>query len=310
MDVIAERVELPDRKLAACWRAVKIDSAVRERLLAQAVLAFTVRQRLPFEIAPIHGLIVLFGPPGTGKTTLARGLANEIAQALVPPQATLVAIDPHALASLAPGQTQKEITKVFQETIPGLAAAGPVIVLLDEVDTLVTDRHHLSLDVNPIDMHRATDAALVGLDRLCRSHSNVLLVATTNFPQALDTALISRADLIEEIGLPDMEARKQIIVEMLVHLARHWPGLTALEKEAAFFATASKGIDGRRLRKAFMAAIASSIETARDPNKLTGAHIVTVLQSMRRDLQSEYEERRRFEAKWGRRLPTSSDPAT
>lgn len=309
MEVIAERVELPDGELDACWRAVKIGSVVRERLLAQAVLALTVCQRLPFEVAPVHGLIVLFGPPGTGKTTLARGLANEISRTLTPPRATLVAIDPHALASLAPGQTQREITKVFRETIPGFAAAGPVIVLLDEVDTLVTDRHRLSLDVNPIDIHRATDAALVGLDRLCRSHPNVLLVATTNFPQALDAALISRADLTQEIGLPDLEARTQIIVEMLEHLARQWPGLAPLQKETAFFATASKGVDGRRLRKAFMAAIASSIETARDPNQLKPAHIITALQAMRRDLQAEYEERQRFEAKWGG-LPTSSGPPT
>lgn len=293
MEVIAERIALPDPRLADCWNAIKVGPGVRERLLSQALLALTVRRKLSFEVAPVHGLIVLFGPPGTGKTTLSRGLANEIAKTLIPPGATLVAVDPHALASISPGQMQKEVTRLFQETLPELAFSGTVIVLLDEVDTLLVDRHRLSLEANPIDVHRSTDAALVGLDRLCRSHPNVLLLATTNFPQALDRALLSRADLIEEIGLPDGEARTQIITEMLQHLAIHWPAMEALKRDIRFFTAASEGIDGRRLRKTFIAAIASSPETARDPNQLQANHVISALQGLRRDLQAEAEERRR-----------------
>ena len=54
----------------------------------------------------------------------------------------------------------------------------------------------MSMDANPIDVHRATDAVLVQLDVLAESHPNLLFLATSNFPQALDSAFISRCDLV------------------------------------------------------------------------------------------------------------------
>jgi AAA+ superfamily predicted ATPase len=218
-------------------------------------------------------------PEFAGKTTLARGLANEVARALTPRGATFIQIDPHALASSALGRSQKEVTKLFQQTIPELAGQGPVIVLLDEVEALVADRQQMSLEANPIDVHRATDAALAGLDLLTRQHQNVLLIATTNFPKALDGALLSRADLIEEIGPPDASAREEIIREMLAVLAKHWSELGHLAKRVKQMVEVSDGLDGRRLRKAFIAAIASSIETARDPNKLKVSHVIAALRA-------------------------------
>lgn len=290
MNAIVDQAKLPDARFDAEWHAIKIGAAVRERLLAQALLAFTMRQRLSFEIAPLHGLILLAGPPGTGKTTLARGLANEVAKALEPKGATFVQIDPHSLASSALGRSQKEVTKIFQQTIPELAASGAVIVLLDEVETLVADRLQLSLQANPIDVHRATDAALAGLDLVTRQSPNVLLIATTNFPKAVDAALLSRADLIEEIGLPDAETRREILRDVLRHLSQEWPGVEAVQRELARFVEASDGLDGRRLRKAVIAAIGSSIDTARDPNKLKASQIIAALRSSCRDLKEGTRE--------------------
>jgi pachytene checkpoint protein 2 len=246
---------------------------VRERLLAQSLLSFTVRQKLPFESAPLHGLILLTGAPGTGKTTLARGLANQIAKQLSGTKCTYVEVDPHALMSSAHGRSQQAVAKLFEQTIPEIAMNGVAIVLLDELETLAVSRHKLSLDANPIDVHRATDAALAGMDRLTREHRNVLLIGTTNFPKALDKAVLSRADHVEEIELPNEAARREIITDTLKAIGGVWKKVLSLEADAARLAKAADGLDGRRIRKEIFVAIGSDIATAKDPNRVTRAQI-------------------------------------
>ena len=277
MDAISDEAQLPQADYAAAWSAIKLDEAVRVRLVAQALLAFQLRQHFPFERIPVHGLIVLAGPPGTGKTTLARGLANQVAEALKPKKVKFLQLDPHALGSASHGKSQKEVSKIFDQLIPEHAALGPTIVLLDEVETLAADRQRMSLETNPVDAHRATDAALAGIDLLARKHRNTLLIATTNFPKAVDRALLSRADLVEDIGLPNAHARQEIIGDTLATLASQWPRISGLNAQIPAFVKASDGLDGRRLRKAMVSAAASSVETARDLNKLQADQVLKAL---------------------------------
>ena len=270
---IACRCPLPKDHFDTAWDSIKLAADVRERLLSHALLSFTVRQKLPFELAPLHGLILLNGPPGTGKTTLARGLANQVAKHLPRAKTNYIEIDPHALTSSSLGRSQQAVMKLFEQTIPELAMSGATVVLLDEVETLGVDRQKLSLEANPVDVHRATDAVLTGIDRLAQQHKNVLLIATTNFPKAVDAALLSRADHIEEIGLPGAEARREIILDTLRAVATVWKDVRALEADVDGLAGAAGGLDGRRIRKAIFAAAASDIETAKDPNRLSRALI-------------------------------------
>ena len=280
METIVDRLELPDNDLARAWTTVALPEHVRDRLLAQCLLALQLRQHFAFETIPVHGLIVLSGQPGTGKTTLARGLANRVSEALTGAKALFIQIDPHALTSAALGRSQKEVAKLFHQVIPEHASDGPCIVLLDEVETLAPDRRRMSFETNPIDAHRATDAALAGLDLLTRKHRNVLLIATTNFPGAVDRALLSRADWIEDIELPSAEARAAIIGDVLDQIATVWPRVADLKSDIRSFVTVSEGLDGRRLRKAVISAAAVSIETARDPNKLKTEHVLSTLKTL------------------------------
>jgi AAA+ superfamily predicted ATPase len=70
------------------------------------------------------------------------------------------------------------------------------------VETLAADRRKMSMEANPVDVHRATDAVLTQLDQLTAEYPQLLFLATSNFAGAIDEALLSRADLVVTIDLP------------------------------------------------------------------------------------------------------------
>ena len=79
------------------------------------------------------------------------------------------------------------------QTVAGLRAGGPSTGLLRAVGTRAGARARTSLEANPGAGHRATDAVLTALDRNADDSRNLLYVATSNFPEALDDSLPSRS---------------------------------------------------------------------------------------------------------------------
>jgi pachytene checkpoint protein 2 len=267
---------LPDPALGDLWDSILVDSSLKDRLLSQAMLNFTMRPKVSRTVIPLHGVILLVGPPGTGKTSLARGLAHRTAQSFKGASFRLLEIEPHTLTSSAMGKTQRAVSELFAQTIAEAAMLGPTIVLLDEVETLAVDRSKLSMDANPVDVHRATDAVLVQLDALAEQHQNLLFLATSNFPKAIDAAFTSRCDLVVEVPLPDAKACELILRNCLAGLAKTYPaiGELALEKGFDTVAAAAVGLDGRTIRKMVANALAASPAVAMDPGQLNLEHLL------------------------------------
>lgn len=256
---------------ADLWDSIHVSSDLKDALLCQALLNFTLRSKVSRTVIPLHGIILLAGKPGTGKTSLARGLASKTAGLLPAKKISYLEVEPHSLSSTSMGKTQKAVTELFGQTIAEYAQAGPTFVLLDEVETIAVDRSKLSMEANPIDIHRATDAALVQLDHLGELYPNLLLVATSNFPQAIDSAFISRTDLLVTIPLPDKQACKEILADTLRGLAKVFPKVEELSRHRDLHNVADVcyGLDGRQIRKMVASACTLHRETAADPNKLT-----------------------------------------
>ncbi len=149
-----------------------------------------------YKITPAKG-ILLFGPPGTGKTMMMRALANEV-------HAGFFLVKTSNLVSAFSGETEHLISNVF--TIAKKNA--PSVLFFDEIDSIAKSRDSAEVD----EVHKqALTQLLMEIDGF-QSSTGVIVVGATNMPQVLDHALMrpGRLDKIIYIPLPDFNGRKKI----------------------------------------------------------------------------------------------------
>ncbi len=151
-------------------------------------------QRLGIE--PPKG-VLLHGPPGCGKTLLARAVANES-------EATFFSINGPEIMSKFYGESEARLREIFQQAQQN----APSIIFIDELDAIAPKREEVTGEVE-----RRVVAQLLALMDGLSGRGNVIVIGATNRPSALDPALRrpGRFDREIEIGVPDKQGRNEIL---------------------------------------------------------------------------------------------------
>lgn len=147
-------------------------------------------------IKPPRG-ILMYGPPGSGKTLIARATANETG-------AFFFLINGPEIMSKLAGESEANLRKAFEEAEKN----APAIIFIDEIDSIAPKREKANGEVE----RRIVSQLLTLMDGL-KTRSNVVVMAATNRPNTIDTALrrFGRFDREIDIGIPDEVGRLEIL---------------------------------------------------------------------------------------------------
>jgi transitional endoplasmic reticulum ATPase len=200
--------------------------------------------------------ILLTGPPGCGKTLLAKAIATESG-------VSFISVKGAALLSKYVGESERAVREVFHKA----RQASPCIIFFDELDALVPKRSSAGGDAHVTE--RVISQFLTEMDGI-EELKGVLVLGATNRADILDPALLrpGRLDAVVDIGPPNQEDRAQIFA---VHL-RGKP--LAEEVDVQALAAESEGMTGAEIASvcstAALLAIRRAVEQSREGKGETG----------------------------------------
>ncbi|THV03302.1 AAA-domain-containing protein [Dendrothele bispora CBS 962.96] len=215
--------ELPNRSWEGLWDSLIYADDIKMKLLdyIHATLVFS-DAGVDFNLVSWNRIVLLHGPPGTGKTSLCRALAQKLSIRLGQrySHARLLEINSHSLFSKWFSESGKLVQRLFT-SITELAEEEDafLVVLIDEVESLTAARAGAMAGTEPSDGLRVVNALLTQLDKL-KHRKNVLVMSTSNLVKAIDTAFVDRADIIQYIDLPPRDAIYEILRTCLCEIVQ------------------------------------------------------------------------------------------
>uniref|UniRef100_A0A7N9IC68 Pachytene checkpoint protein 2 homolog n=1 Tax=Macaca fascicularis TaxID=9541 RepID=A0A7N9IC68_MACFA len=271
--IAANHWVLPAAEFHGLWDSLVYDVEVKSHLLdyVMTTLLFSDKN-VNSNLITWNRVVLLHGPPGTGKTSLCKALAQKLTIRLSSRYryGQLIEINSHSLFSKWFSESGKLVTKMFQKIQDLIDDKDALVfVLIDEVESLTAARNACRAGTEPSDAIRVVNAVLTQIDQIKR-HSNVVILTTSNITEKIDVAFVDRADIKQYIGPPSAAAifkiylscleelmkcqiiypRQQLLtlreLEMIGFIENNVSKLSLLLNEIS---RKSKGLSGRVLRK-------------------------------------------------------------
>jgi len=189
------KVEVP----TVSWDSIGGLESVKREL--QEMVQYPVQHPekfLKFGMQPSRG-VLFYGPPGCGKTLLAKAIAHEC-------QANFISIKGPELLTMWFGESEANVREVFNKA----RAAAPCVLFFDELDSIAVSRGNSVGDAGGAS-DRVINQVLTEMDGM-GSKKNVFIIGATNRPDIIDTAILrpGRLDQLIYVPLPDESSRLQI----------------------------------------------------------------------------------------------------
>ncbi|XP_052269478.1 pachytene checkpoint protein 2 homolog isoform X2 [Dreissena polymorpha] len=299
---------LPSREFHGLWESLVFDEDIKTKLLSYAstTLLFTDKQ-VDSNIISWNKVVLLHGPPGTGKTSLCKALAQKLCIRLSGrfTYGQLVEINSHSLFSKWFSESGKLVMKMFQKIQELIDEPQALVcVLIDEVESLTAARKSAMSGSEPSDAIRVVNAVLTQIDQI-KKYPNVIILTTSNVTGAIDLAFVDRADIKQYIGPPSPSAIYSIYKSCIVELVKRGiltSGQTVLDWRSLEFmrfventfnrdslqlkeiSEKSHGLSGRTLRKLPFIAHAMFIQKSQ-------ASLQEFLIALDKAVQQQFKER-------------------
>nr|XP_031532765.1 pachytene checkpoint protein 2 homolog isoform X1 [Vicugna pacos] len=221
--IAANHWVLPAAEFHGLWDSLVYDVEVKSHLLdyVMTTLLFSDKN-VDSNLITWNRVVLLHGPPGTGKTSLCKALAQKLTIRLSSRYryGQLIEINSHSLFSKWFSESGKLVTRMFQKIQDLIDDKDALVfVLIDEVESLTAARNACRAGTEPSDAIRVVNAVLTQIDQIKR-HSNVVILTTSNITERIDVAFVDRADIRQYIGPPSAAAIFKIYLSCVEELMK------------------------------------------------------------------------------------------